>query len=70
MRDSMVTMRQLEHVEELVVNLLDVDGATAALRTARQVGGRERYGRVQGCAQGGCRPHACIGAGEQVRQRT
>ena len=42
MRDSTVTMRQLEHVEELVVNLLDQDGATAALRTARQVGSRER----------------------------
>ena len=52
MRDSAVTMLQPEHVEELVVNLLDQDGATAALlRTARQVGSRERSGLVQGCGR-------------------
>ena len=52
MRDSTVTMLQPEHVEELVVNLLDQDGATAALlRTARQVGSRERSGLVQGCGR-------------------
>ena len=70
MRDSTVTMRQLEHVEELVVNLLDVDGATAALRTARQVGSRERAGLVQGCGQGVRGPHACVGAGGRARKRT
>ena len=40
MRDSTVSMLQPEHVEELVVNHLDQDGAMAALRTARQVGGQ------------------------------
>ena len=71
MRDSTVTMLQPEHVEELVVNLLDQDGATAALlRTARQVGSRERSGLVQGCGQGVRGPHACVGAGGRARKRT
>ena len=70
MRDSKVTMLQPEHVEELVVNHLDQDGAMAALRTARQVGSRERSGLVQGCGQGVRGPHACVGAGGRARKRT
>ena len=46
------------------------NGATAALRTARQVGSRARSGLVQGCGQGVRGPHACVGAGGRARKRT